>query len=498
MTAVSTAERRDNPQLPGRVRTGRLPNGRIGLAILTTAAIASSIAMFLDVSKETTGVLSLVLLLSLIFLRMHIGFALLVSAMMGLWALRDFGVVTSTVSRLPFQTVAQWTLSVIPMFVFMGLLLWRSGVTEKLYDVARTWLGWMPGGLAVGTNLAGAGLASVSGSTVGTTYALARIGIPEMLRAGYDKRIAIGSVLAAGLPGQLIPPSITLVVFAGLAEVPVGEQLLAGVGPGIAVAALFSIALILAAVVLGRKAPNTAASEPGTPDTMRDRWRALVSIWPVPVLVLVVVVGMFSGIFTATEAGAAAAMVALFVVLFSRRRDRPWGAVNEAAVGTIASTGSIFLMLLGATALSRMLPLTGLTTGFTDWTVGLGLSAWQFIALMTVVYLILGMFLDGLAIMLLTVPLLMPTLAYLDISLLWFGVFVVFAAEIAVITPPVGILSYIIHGVAQDPEVNLGNKISLRDVFASVAWVIPVALLFIVLLVMFPEIATYIPSQMGG
>ncbi|MDV6262730.1 TRAP transporter large permease [Rhodococcoides yunnanense] len=493
MTAVATKE---NPKpLPGRVRADKFPTGAITLTVFTIAAVGSATGMFLGGSKETIGILSLVLLLSLIFLRMHIGFALLISALLGLWALRDFGVVTSTVSRLPYHNVAQWTLSVIPMFVFMGLLLWRSGVTEKLYDVARTWLGWMPGGLAVGTNIAGAGLASVSGSTVGTTYALARIGIPEMLRAGYDKRLAIGSVMAAGLPGQLIPPSITLVVFAGIAEVPVGEQLLAGVGPGVAVAALFSVALMVAATVVKPRKPSKSDV---SLQNSAERWRALASVWPVPVLVLVVVVGMFSGFFTATEAGAAAAMVALVVALFARRRDRPWSAVSDAAVSAVASTGSIFLMLLGATALSRMLPLTGLTTGFTDWTVSLGLSAWQFLALMTAVYLVMGMFLDALAMMLLTVPLLIPTLAYLDISLLWFGVFVVFMGELAVITPPVGILSYIIHGVAQDPEVNLGNKISLRDVFASVAWVIPIALLFIVLLVMFPEIATYIPSQMGG
>lgn len=493
MTAVATRE--PSKPMPGRVRAGRLPSGSVTLAVFVAAAVGSTVGMFLGGSKETIGVLSIILLLSLIFLRMHIGFALLVSALMGMWALRDFGVVTSTVSKLPYHNVAQWTLSVVPMFVFMGLLLWRSGVTEKLYDVARTWLGWMPGGLAVGTNLAGAGLASVSGSTVGTTYALARIGIPEMLRAGYDKRLAIGSVMAAGLPGQLIPPSITLVVFAGIAEVPVGEQLLAGVGPGVAVAVLFSVALMIAASIVK---PRTPEKVDVAPESTGAKWRALVSVWPVPVLVLVVVVGMFSGVFTATEAGAAAAMVALFVALFARRRDRPFAAVSEAAVSAVASTGSIFLMLLGATALSRMLPLTGLTTGFTDWTTNLGLTAWQFLALMTVVYLVMGMFLDALAMMLLTVPLLIPTLAYLDISLLWFGVFVVFMGELAVITPPVGILSYIIHGVAQDPEVNLGNKISLRDVFASVAWVMPIALVFVVLLIAFPQVATFLPSQMGG
>lgn len=493
MTAVATRE--DSTPLPGRVRTGRFPRGGITLAVFVTAAFGSAAGMFLGGSKEIIGVLSIVLLLSLIFLRMHIGFALLVSALAGMWALRDFGVVTSTVSKLPYHNVAQWTLSVVPMFVFMGLLLWRSGVTQNLYDVARTWLGWMPGGLAVGTNLAGAGLASVSGSTVGTTYALARIGIPEMLRAGYDKRIAIGSVMAAGLPGQLIPPSITLVVFAGIAEVPVGEQLLAGVGPGVAVAVLFSAALMIAAVVRRPVQPQEHEVESSTATT---KWHALASVWPVPVLVLVVVIGMFSGVFTATEAGAAAAMVALFVAVFARRHDRPFTAVREAAVGAVASTGSIFLMLLGATALSRMLPLTGLTTAFTDWTTELGLTAWQFLALMTVVYVIMGMFLDALAMMLLTVPLLIPTLAYLDISLLWFGVFVVFMGELAVITPPVGILSYIIHGVAQDPEVNLGNKISLRDVFASVAWVMPIALVFVVILILFPQVATYLPSQMGG
>src|SRR5699024_4583500 len=149
-------------------------------------------------------------------------------AFMGMISMRGWRLVESMMTTLPYDEVASWSLSVVPMFIVMGLLLWRAGLTESVYRAMSQLIGWLPGGLAIGTNWAGAGLAAVSGSTVGTTYALTRIGVPEMLKAGYDKRLALGAVIVAGLPGQLIPPSIMLVIYAGIAEVPVGPQLLAG------------------------------------------------------------------------------------------------------------------------------------------------------------------------------------------------------------------------------------------------------------------------------
>ncbi|GLZ11456.1 hypothetical protein Acsp04_16910 [Actinomadura sp. NBRC 104425] len=481
----------------------------IVLVLTAAAVVGSTVALFLPLVPEAIGALACALMLVLIFLRMPVAIAMTIPALLGVHALRGWPLVESTLTTLPYQQVANWTLSVVPMFILMGLLLWRAGLTESLYSVGRMWLGWLPGGLAVGTNLAGAGLASVSGSSVGTTYALARIGIPEMLKAGYDRRLAIGSVVVAGLPGQLIPPSIMLVIYAGIAEVPIGPQLLAGIGPGLLVAALFTVMIVLfarrwagtgaAAEAAARAASGAALGAASAPAaTWRDRFVGLVSIWPVPLLIVLIVVGMFSGVFTATEAGAVAALVSLLVTLVWRRGSGAWRAVADAATGTVASVGAIFFMLIGVEALSRMLTLTGISNGFAELVEGLNLNRVSFLLLMTVVYVVLGTFMEPLPMMVLTIPILMPTLKALDISLLWYGVFAVFMGELAVVTPPVGILAFIIYSITKDPQVNQGQSISMNDVFRAVWWFMPMAIIVTLVLIFFPQIATFIPGLASG
>lgn len=458
--------------------------------------VASTVALFLPLIPEVKGLAACVLTLALIFLRMPVALAMLIPALLGMYSLRGFRLVESTLTTLPYNQVANWTLSVVPMFVLMGLLMWKAGLTRDLYEAGRHWLGWLPGGLAVGTNLAGAGLAAVSGSSVGTTYALARIGIPEMLKAGYDKRLAIGSVIVAGLPGQLIPPSIMLVIYAGIAEVPIGPQLLAGIGPGILVAIFFTAMIVIFA---RRWSPTQAASaaQPSVANPWRVRFKTAAKTWPVPLIIGVIVVGMFTGTFTATEAGAGAAMLSL-VITFIWTRSGGWRAVAEASVATISSVGGIFLMLVGVEALSRMFTLTGISNGFAELVESMNLGRVPFLLMMMVIYIVLGTFMEPLPMMVLTIPILMPTLEALDISLLWYGVFAVFMGELAVVTPPVGILAFIIHSITKDPEVNQGQEIRLNDVFNACWWFMPMAIIVTLVLIFFPEIATWLPDLMNA
>jgi C4-dicarboxylate transporter, DctM subunit len=481
----------------GRPRHQDTPRSWVTLAITAAIVVGSTIALFLPLVPEALGICACTLMLALIFLRLPVAIAMIVPALLGMNALRGPALIESTLATLPYQQVANWTLSVVPMFILMGLLLWKAGLTESLYVAGRQWLGWLPGGLAVGTNVAGAGLASVSGSTVGTTYALARIGIPEMLKAGYDKRLAIGSVVVAGLPGQLIPPSIMLVIYAGIAEVPIGPQLLAGVGPGLLVAALFSLMIIVFARRWANAGP-TAAAEEHPPATWRGRFSSLLHIWPVPVIIVVIVYGMFSGVFTATEAGAAAAVLSIVVTVIWKWGRNPWRAIADASMAAVSSVGAIFFMLVGVEALSRMFTLTGISTGFADLVESLDLGRIQFLLVMMVVYIILGTFMEPLPMLVLTVPVLIPTLVSLDISLLWYGVFAVFMGELAIVTPPVGILAFIIHSICKEPEVNQGQKITMNDVFNSVWWFMPMAVLVTVILIFFPEIATWLPDISAG
>lgn len=486
------------PPTPGLAPTVAPPvEGKrawIVFAITLTLVLGSATAMFLPLVREAIGIAAIVMMLGLIFLRMPVALAMVLPSLLGMYALRGERLVESTLTTLAYTEIANWTMSVIPMFILMGLLLWKAGLTESLYTAGRLWLNWLPGGLAVGTNLAGAGLAAVSGSTVGTTYALARIGIPEMLKAGYDKRLAIGSVIVAGLPGQLIPPSILLVIYAGIAEVPIGPQLLAGVGPGLLVAALFTVMIV---IYSRRWVPvETAVTrrELAAGITWSARFRAAIRTWPVPLVIGVIILGMFSGVFTATEAGAFAALLSVLVTFVWQRGMAAVKSLVAASSATVSSVGAIFLMLVGVESLSRMMTLTGISTGFADLVESMDLGRVSFLLMMMVVYIVLGTFMEPLTMMVLTIPILMPTLISMDISLLWYGVFAVFMAELAVVTPPVGILSFIIHSIVKEPEVNQGQKITLGDVFNAAWWFMPMAVIVTLILIFFPEIATWLPS----
>lgn len=498
-TQTASSSPPDSPSPVVAVESGPVNNRRswITFAITAVVLVGSTVAMFLPLVPEAIGGAAIVLMLGLIFLRMPIAIAMLIPALLGMYAMRGERLVESTMTTLAYGQIANWTLSVVPMFILMGLMLWKAGLTESLYKAGRYWLGWLPGGLAVGTNIAGAGLAAVSGSSVGTTYALARIGIPEMLKAGYDKRLAVGAVIVAGLPGQLIPPSIMLVIYAGIAEVPVGPQLLAGVGPGILVAILFTIMIVIFARKWAAVETEHTRAEREQGVTWAMRFKAASATWPVPLIMGLIIWGMFSGVFTATEAGAVAALFSLFVTVIWQKRNA-MRAMIDASVATVSSVGAIFLMLVGVEALSRMFTLTGISSGFAELVEAMDLGRVSFLLMMMVVYIVLGTFMEPLPMMVLTIPILIPTLASLDISLLWYGVFAVFMGELAVVTPPVGILAFIIHAITKEPEVNQGQKITLNDVFMACWWFMPMAIITTVILILFPEIATWLPSLGSG
>lgn len=465
-------------------------------AVVAALAVGFAIIFWPEQQRETIAAGAILMMVVLLFLKVPVAFALAGPGLLGLWVVRPRAVFTMLEAK-PYEAVASWSFSVLPMFIFMGLLLWKSGLTTRIYEAARHWLSWLPGGLAVSTNTAGTGLAAVSGSTLGTTYALSRIGIPEMLNAGYDRRLAVGSVMVAGLPGQLIPPSTFLVIYAGIAEVPIGPQLMAGIGPGMMVAAVFSLAMVIASTFWPRMAGKGSAAEANKEkSTWNDRWRSLAPIWPLPVLIGIVLGGMYSGVLTATEAGAAGAGGALLLTIILQR-SQSLGSIIEAGVETVIASGAIFLLIIGAEILSSMLTLSGLANGFAEWVANAGFTRIEFLLIVMVAYLILGMFMDPLPMMLLTVPLLIPILGSLDVSLLWFGVFAVFMAELGILTPPVGILSFIIHGIVQDKNVNMGQDISLGDVFTAVGAFMPIAILAAILLILFPEVATFIPDSMS-
>lgn len=459
---------------------------RFSVAFLLCIAVlvASTVGMFLPLVDEAVGGLALVLMVTMLFLRFPVWLSLMLPALLALYEVRGWRLVESSLSTTPYNSIANWTFTVIPMFVFMGLLIANAGIAKDIFVAMKSWLGWLPGGYAVGTNLAGAGLASVSGSTVSTTYTLARVAVPEMLRAGYDRRFTETAVMVCGLTGNLIPPSILLVIYAGIAETPVGPQLLAGVGPGLVLALLLSSLMAMAAWRFPKLAPGAVEVGEGEP----GRIRSLLRIWPVPAVVILTVWGMFSGVFTATEVASASAFLVLLASIWYRRKDRPFDAVKKAAIGTVSATGMMMLILVSVTILSTMLSVTGVGRLLVDTVTGLEMGRVPFLLVLVVFYIVLGIFMDTFSMMVVTVPLLLPVLELQGVDPLWFGVFVVFLGEIGMITPPVGMVTYLVHGLMQDPEVNQGHSVSMRDTFSAVLWVMPIAIAFCAILIFFPDL----------
>ncbi|GAA2000415.1 TRAP transporter large permease [Brevibacterium samyangense] len=464
----------------------------IGLALVAVCLVG----LFTSPSGPIAGMWCIGMMLVLMFLSVPAALALAIPSLIGVYALSGVPATINILSTSPFHSVSKWSYSVLPMFILMGMLLTSSGMTEKIYRATDRWFGWLPGGIGVGTTAAGAGLASVSGSTIGMTYALGRAGIPEMLKAGYDRRVAIGTVIVSGLPGNLIPPSILLVIYAGIASVPVGPQLMAGALPGILVAVSFALFLIVLGTIAPKLVGRGVEGVERPSHTWADRIRSLGEIWGFPVIMVVLFGGMFSGVFTPTEAGAAAALVALVLCLFYQRKNSPISKVTEAALNTVSATAAIFFIMIGAEMLTKLLAITGLAPVMTDFITGLGLNRVAFLLVLVVLYIVMGMFFDTLSMMLLTIPILLPTLEVMEVSPLWFGVFVVLLGELGMITPPVGILSYIVHKLAQDPKVNVGHDISLRDVFTALAWFLPIVALFLVLMIFWPGMAEILPALM--
>jgi tripartite ATP-independent transporter DctM subunit len=490
LTAAAEPAPLTSPDRPAKVtRRG------VWMGAATIAALVVTISLiFAGFDRLVVGLLACLLMLLLIFLRVPVAFAMAIPGLVGIYVIVGVPAAESTLTSAPLSAVSTWSLSVVPMFVLMGLVLWRSGIADTLYKAAAVLLHRLPGGLAVGTNVAGTGMASVSGSTIATTYALARTGLPQMLRAGYDKRLALGAIIVAGLPGQLIPPSIMLVIYAGIVEVPVGQQLMAGLGPGIVVSLIFTVTLVLFASRWARQ-----ATAPVVRPTGGEKLSALVATWPVVVIAAIVFGGMFSGYFTSTEVGALAALAAIATALVSNGGGvSRWKVLSSACVGTVAAVGAIFLLLVGVEIFARMASITGVGAAFADLVTSLNLGRVEFLLLMLVVYLVLGTFMEPLPMLFITMPVLLPILQDLDISLIWFGVFAVFMGELAILSPPVGVLSFVIHSIARDPEVNVGHDISLNDVYKASLWFLPSAIAVVLLLIAFPGIATWLPDFIGG
>jgi tripartite ATP-independent transporter DctM subunit len=431
------------------------------------------------------GSLSLILVLFFIAIRLPIGVALGSIGLGGIIWLRDVDVAIGVIKDTPYEFSASWTLTAIPMFLLMGSIAHNSGISQSLFVAARLWFSALPGGLAVATNMACAAFAAASGSSVATAAAMGRIAIPEMLRHGYDKALATGVVASAGTLGSLIPPSILFVLYGIFAEVSIVKLLIAGVFPGLLTAAVYTIMIIARAKI------NPAIAPPLNPDEIAalkpDRWKSLMKVWPIVVLIVGIIGGLYGGIFTPTEAGAAGAFLALVIAFIQGRLDMQ--VFRDSLMEAIGATAQIFFVAMGAVVYSKFLALTGLPYYLGGLMGDMALNPLFLVLAMSLVYIFLGMFLDPLGLLLLTLPVLLPMFEALDLDLIWLGVLVVKYLEIGLLTPPVGFNVYVIKSV-------VGDSIPLETIFRGVGWFLACEVVIVALLIAFPQISLYLPGTM--
>ncbi len=432
--------------------------------------------------NEIIGLAGLGVVLILLALRVHIGIALISVSVAGIYILIGPRPALGMMSTMPYDFVAKWTLSSVPMFLLMGFVCHQAGLTRGLFEAARSWLSWLPGGLAVASVWGSAGFAAVTGSSIACCAAMGRIAVPEMLRAGYAPALATGTIAAAGTLGALIPPSILLILFGVFAEVPISRLFIGGIGAGLVTALLYMAVIVLTAIIRPDYAPGI-----GERQTAADRLRKLRETWPVLLLLAVVIGGMFSGLFTATEAGAVGALTSVLIAFQRRTLDFAglWKALRE----TLITTGSLFLIAIGANLLTRFLTLSGAGDFIAEAIIALNVDPLTLILGVSAIYVVLGMFLDPLGAMLLTVPVLLPVLDDAHIDLIWFGVFLVKFLEIGMITPPIGLNVFVLKGV-------VGASASLTTIFRGILLFLAADAIAVTMFIAFPEIITWLPGMM--
>lgn len=428
------------------------------------------------------GIAGIVVALVLIALRMQVGVVLGIVAFVGIAMLTSISAAWGILTAIPQNFIAQWSLSAVPMFLLMGYIAARTGLTKGVFASARVFLGNIPGGLASATVVASALFASASGSSVATAAAFARIAVPEMLRSNYKASLATGSVAAAGTLGSLIPPSILLILYGIFTDTSIGALFVGGVLPGV----LSAVAYIT--MITSRAKLNPSLAPVSVQNYSREEiWAALKDVWPLPTLIVGVLGGIFVGIFSPTEAGAIGAGLAVIIALTRKSLSRE--AIVTALIETAEGTSTIFIIAIGATMFSVFMGLTTLPMQLANTMLATVDSTIAIILVVAVLYIILGMFVDSVSIMLLTIPIFLPILKGLGVDMVWFGIIVIKLLEIGMITPPVGLNVYVIKSA-------LGSNVSLTEVFKGALWFIATDLVTLSLLIIFPSITLLLPGLM--
>jgi len=432
-------------------------------------------------SPVTVGIIGIFFLFLLLALRMQIGFSMALVGFLGFTVLCSLEASFSIMGMVAFKTGTAYSLTVIPLFILMGQFANHSRMGMEIYETVYRWLGFLPGGLSMATTGACAGFAAISGSSLATAATMGMVALPEMKRFKYDDSLATGCIAAGGTLGILIPPSTVLIIYGILTEQPIATLFIAGVLPGLLLSGLF-IATIYA---MTKYKPSLGP--PGPRFTMKEKIYSLKGTWSLLALFLLVIGGLYTGWFTPTEAAGVGAFGAFFITIIKRRLNRD--NLRESLTETVKTTAMVFVILIGANIFGYFLTISQIPDQLSTWIGELGLNRYVVMSTLIFAFIILGCFMEGLAIMVLTIPIVYPMVMEMGFDPIWFGIIITLTMEMSLITPPVGINVFIISGVAKDVPMYTIFKGILPFWFAM--------LVCIILLLIFPHIALFLPASMG-
>jgi tripartite ATP-independent transporter DctM subunit len=433
-----------------------------------------------DVSPDTVAVLGFVSLFVLMLLRVPVGMA------MGLVGVTGFGYLTGAtpalkmVGQTSMRIVTDYTFGVIPMFLLMGAIVSRSGMSREMFQAANRFVGHWRGGLGIATIAACAGFAAISGSSVATAATFSTVAYPEMRRFDYPQSFATGVIAAGGTLGAMFPPSIVLAVYGLITQQDIGRLFIAGILPGLLAVSMYMITI----AVIGRVRPGWLPTAPAS--DWKARLQAVRDVWAPTLLFLFVIGGLYGGLFTPTEAGGMGAGGALLISLARRRLSR--ADLLQSLLQATRTAAAVFTVLIGAILFGYFLTVTEVPQKVTTFVTGLGLGPHGVLILIMLMYLVLGCLMDAMAMIILTVPIVFPVIQALGFDPIWFGVIIVMTVELGLIHPPVGMNVFVIKTVVKD--------VSFSTIFYGVLPFVVTDIIRLAILIAFPIIALYLPGRM--
>lgn len=427
------------------------------------------------------GILGCIALFILLAASMPVAFAMAIVGFVGFAAVVTPQAAAGMITIDLYETFSSYSLTVIPLFVFMGQIAFHTGISRRLFDTAYHWLGAMPGGLAMSTVGACAGFGAICGSGPATTATMASVALPEMKRYNYDMELGCGAVAAGGSLGMLIPPSVVFIVYAILTEQSVGKLFIAGILPGILIAFLFCVTIFINCKLHPHLGPA------GPSFTFAQKLRSLAGVSETLILFILVIGGMFGGFFTPTEAAAVGAAGSIMISL--ARGSLKIKMLTQALKETIRTSCMVMIIVTGAVIFGHFLAITRIPFSLATALTNMPLPAWMVMGMIILFYLVVGCFIDALALILLTIPIFSPVISELGYNPIWFGVMIVVVTQMGVISPPVGVCVYVVSGIERD--------VPLQKIFRGALPFLAVLVISAILLMLFPELCLYLPEKFG-